>query len=213
VLSWWDYGYWITYIGHRIPVANPGQDPVAVKKVASFFTAQDEDLADSVAKESHSGYVIVDYQTATSKFWAIATWAGRETSEFFEIYYNRQGEQQLYIYPEFYRAMSTRLYCFDGNAVAEEKPFVISYVEQKDKNGTPFRIVLSETEFTTYEEAKTYIENQSEGNYAIVGKDILASPIPLEALKHYRLVYSTDDKVSISSSNQTAAIKVFERVE
>jgi len=213
VMAWWDYGYWITYIGHRIPNANPGQDPSAVKKVAAFFTAQDEDSADLIAQETGSGYVIMDYQTATSKFWAVATWVGKDPSEFFEIYYTQKGEQKLYIYPEYYRAFSTRLYSFDGKAVVEQKPLVISYIEQKDGNGNSFRIVLSETEFATYQEAQTHIASQTEGNYAIVGKDVLVSPVPLETLKHYRPVYNSEDMIAISSTNQTSAIKIFERID
>ncbi len=213
VMAWWDYGYWITYIGHRIPNANPGQDPGAVKKVAAFFTAQDEESADLIAKETYSEYVIVDYQTATSKFWAIATWVGKAPSEFFEIYYTQQGEQKLYIYPEYYRAFSTRLYNFEGRAIVEQKPLVISYVEQKDQNGTRFRIVLDETEFLTYDEAQAYISSQTSGNYAIVGNDVLISPVPLEALQHYRPVYSSEDMISLSSGNQTATIKIFERID
>jgi oligosaccharyl transferase (archaeosortase A-associated) len=213
VMAWWDYGYWITYMGHRIPNANPGQDPSAVKKVAAFFTAQDEDSADLIAQEVGSGYVIMDFQTATSKFWAVATWVGKDPSEFFEIYYTQQGEQKLYIYPEYYRAFSTRLYSFDGQAVVEQKPLVISYIEQKDRNGTPFRIVLSETEFATYQEAQAHIASQTEGNYVIVGNDVLISPVPLEALKHYRPVYNSEDMIAVSSTNQTAAIKIFERID
>jgi hypothetical protein len=170
-------------------------------------------LPDLIAQEVHSGYVIMDYQTATSKFWAVATWVGKDSSEFFEIYYTQQGEQKLYIYPEYYRAFSTRLYSFDGKTVVEQKPLVISYIEQKDQNGTRFRIVLSETEFSTYQEAQDHVASQTEGNYAIVGNDVLISPVPLEALQHYRPVYNSEDSIAVSSTNQTAAIKIFERID
>ena len=51
------------------------------------------------------------------------------------------------------------------------------------------------------------------GNFVIAGNDVLVSPVPLEALQHYRPVYETEEKVTVSSSAQTAEIKIFERVE
>jgi hypothetical protein len=45
----------------------------------------------------------------------------------------------------------------------------------------------------------------------IAGTDPLITPVPLEALQHYRPVYSSESLVSISSANQTAEIKIFER--
>ena len=42
VTAWWDYGYWITRIGHRIPTSNPGTGHIGE---AFIFTAQDESAA------------------------------------------------------------------------------------------------------------------------------------------------------------------------
>ncbi|GAH80553.1 unnamed protein product, partial [marine sediment metagenome] len=86
VLAWWDYGYWITRIAHRIPNANPSQDTRAVTSVASFFTAQDERSANEITQELGSAYIVIDYETAISKFWAIVLWAGKEQNEFIDIY-------------------------------------------------------------------------------------------------------------------------------
>ena len=85
VLAWWDYGYWITRIAHRIPSANPSQHPVAVANVARIFTSQDENSANEIVKEIGASYVILDYQTVTGKFHAVAAWAGSSLEEFFEI--------------------------------------------------------------------------------------------------------------------------------
>ncbi len=213
VAAWWDYGYWITYIGHRIPNANPGQDPTAVTRVASFLVAQDETSAEAIAAEMKSGYVIMDYQTAASKFWAVATWAGKSQNDFFEIYWNPQKNQQsLYIYPEYYRSLSTRLYSFDGQAVSGNSTLVVSYLVRTNPDGQSYREVVSEQQFATYDEASAYMAGQTSGNWVIAGSDPLISPVPLEALQHYRPVYSSDSLVSISSANETAEIKIFERI-
>ncbi len=212
VLAWWDYGYWITYIGHRIPNANPGQDPVAVKWVANFLVAQDEITGDNLANEMKSAYVIIDYQTATSKFWAVATWAGQSQSDYFEIFWDVQSNQQrLFIYPAYYQAMSTRLFSFNGTAQEGINPLVVEYVERTSK-GMTYKEVVNTKQFATYDEAVDFVSNQASGNFKIVGTSIAESPVPLAALENYRLVHSSEETIPISSSAQTAQIKIFERV-
>ena len=103
VMSWWDYGHWITMSGERIPNANPFQEGNIVSSL--FFTAQSEERADLLLEalpsvESGSElegmsndelrsvienqneqeryedtrYVVIDDQMAAGKFGAIATW-------------------------------------------------------------------------------------------------------------------------------------------
>jgi hypothetical protein len=173
-----------------------------VTKVATYFTAQDESSGDKIAQEVGTGYVVMDYETITSKFWAVATWAGKQPTDFFAVYWSPQdNSQHLYIYPEYYRSLAVRLYNFDGKAVTPTKSVVISYQDGE---------VLSEKEFSSYEEAEAYISSQKSGNYRIVGTDPMVSPVPLEELQHYKLVYSSQDLVAISDTGQIPAIKIFE---
>src|SRR5699024_8188875 len=88
VLSWWDYGHWITSLGHRIPVANPFQQHAS--KAANFLLARNESVAthrlpnESVANGSEgTRYVMVDWKMAWpgvpgrqlgSKFFAPVVW-------------------------------------------------------------------------------------------------------------------------------------------
>lgn len=124
VLSWWDYGYWITRISHRIPNVNPSQDAIMQNKVGNIFTAQNEIEADVLARTINSNYVVIDDQTALGKFWAVATWAGKSPSEFSEVFYLPQpgpnGQTQftpVQLYsPEYYRSFVIRLFNFDGKA-------------------------------------------------------------------------------------------------
>jgi hypothetical protein len=211
VLAWWDYGYWITRMAHRIPNANPSQDPTAVLRVATCFTAQDESPANKIAQELGTGYVIIDYETVGGKFWAVATWAGKQPTDFFGVYWLLQENQpKLFIYPEYYRSLAVRLYNFDGKAVKPEKTLVISYQVRVNPDGTSYGEVLSEKEFSSYEEAESYISSQKSGNYQIVGTDPMVSPVPLEELQHYKLVYSSKDSVAVSDVAQVPAVKIFE---
>lgn len=204
VMAWWDYGYWISRIGHRVPNTNPGQPPVPITNTARFFLSQDENSANEIIQEMGSLYIIIDYPTVTGKFWAIATWAGREKTEFFDIYLvpraNRLEPKLLY-YPEYYRSLVVRLYNFDGKAVTPEKTTVISY-QEVSREGETYKIITNWEEFDSYQAAEAYLLTQEVGNYKIVGTDPLVSPVPLEALKHYQLIHSSDD----------LSVKIFEYV-
>lgn len=124
VLSWWDYGYWITRIAHRMPTVNPSQDAVRQNKVGSIFVAQNESQADELVRSLGVKYVVIDDQTALGKFWAVATWANKSPDDYTEMYYlpQQSGTQtqfvpvQLY-YPAYYQSLVIRLFNFNGRAL------------------------------------------------------------------------------------------------
>ena len=213
VLAWWDYGYWITRIAHRLPNANPSQAPAPITKVASFLLSQDEDSAVEVRKELDASYVIIDYQTATGKFWAVVTWLGREPSEFIDIYHKIQGNKGIpviYFHPEYYRSLSVRLYNFDGKAVTPENTTVISYQEKVSQEGIRYKQIISEEKFDSYEKAEDYVLSQESGNYKIVGNNPFVSPVPLEALKQYQLIHSSQEAVASQDAGAIPEVKIFE---
>ena len=213
---WWDYGYWITRIAHRIPNANPSQSPVALPKVARIFTSQDENSANEIVKELGTAYVILDYQTVTGKFHAVAKWAGSSLEEFFEVYYLPQEGKLMPIqlfYPEYYRSLSTRLYNFDGKAVTAENTVVISYEEEVSREGEPYKQITSAEQFDSYEEAEAYILSQETANYKIVSNSAFISPVPLDALEHYRLIHGSDIRVILPEGGIVPVIKIFEYIE
>ncbi|MEE8471081.1 MAG: oligosaccharyl transferase, archaeosortase A system-associated, partial [Dehalococcoidia bacterium] len=172
VMSWWDYGYWITYIAHRIPNTMPGQ--ANTKMAGLFFTSTDESYANWILDRMDSKYVIIDGLMATLKFYAMATHAGIAQSEFFEVYYTRNQAGQLtpvsLFYPEYYQSMCSRLYNFggqrwdpfddwiedsydDSTGDYREKIQAISYVEMRDANGDIYKEISGVERFTTYEMA------------------------------------------------------------
>lgn len=216
VMAWWDYGYWITRIAHRLPNANPSQSPEPLTKVASFFTSQDESSANEIARELDSAYIIVDYETATGKFYAMVRWADKERSEFFDVYWVRQENQavpvQLY-HPAYYRSLSTRLYNFEGKAVTPGNTMVISYQERTDEKGTLYKAITGVEQFASYEEAEAYLLKQETDNYKIVGTNPFVSPVPLEALAHYRLIHSSDSSITVPDVGAVSEVKIFERID
>lgn len=226
ILAWWDYGYWISRIAHRLPNANPGQDSRAIKDVAAFFTAQDEETALEVAGRLHTGYVLIDYETAYvhpgtagGKFWAVITWSGQKVEDFYDLYLVNTGQEEnpwvirpLY-YPEYYRSMAVRMYNFDCQAVTPASILVIAWEERKDDSGNALKEVTKLDQFSSYEEAEAYIASQETGNYRIIGHDPLIPCTPIEALEHFKLEHGSEQGLSLGSDNATPEVKLFKYVE
>jgi len=211
VMAWWDYGFWITRIGHRLPVTNPGQPVEPTVSVAQFFLSQDEDSAREITEALNSPYLIIDYPTVTTKFWAIAAWAGKKDTGFYEPYYLPQKEDFVMLFqPEYYQSLAVRLYNFDGRAVTPEKTYVISFKESRNREGETYKQITSSKSFTSYEEAVTYLSQQESDNYQIVGISPFQSPVPLAAVKHYQMVYGSDIRVKNVGMEDLSAVKIFE---
>jgi len=208
VMSWWDYGYFIMQIAHRIPNANPTQ--ARAREAGEFFTAQNETSANVLADQFGSKYVMIDSAMATGKFYAMAEWAGKNLSQFYEYYYvqtEQGGQFTTLFYPAFYQSMTIRLYNFDGKAVtpATNSSIVISYEEQGASDGQKYKAITSGQAFATYEDAQAYLDSQTSGNYRIVGTSASNSPVPLEALTDYERVYPDPDATITSKT-----VKIFE---
>ena len=102
IMSWWDYGHWITAIAHRIPVANPFQQGIGnkynnVPGAAPFFTAFNESYASRIANKLGVKYVISDVEMATGKFYAMAVWAEGSLEKAGRTYFSGSG--LIYITP------------------------------------------------------------------------------------------------------------------
>jgi len=213
VLAWWDYGYWITRIAHRIPNANPSQNPIPITHTAQFFLSQDEDSAREIIQELGSAYVVIDYATMTTKFWAIAEYAGMDESQFYDVYYVPQEDKLVPVrlfYPEYYRLLSTRLYNFDGKAVTPEFSIVITYEDKVSNGGTPYKQITDAEPFPSYQEAVAYAASQQSANYRIVSPSQFISPVPLETVRDYKLVYSANSTLVETDAGMVPQVKIFE---
>ncbi|MFC2068061.1 oligosaccharyl transferase, archaeosortase A system-associated [Chloroflexota bacterium] len=213
VMSWWDYGHWITRIAHRIPVSNPFQS--GARATARFFTAQDENAANSIMNEVGAKYVIVD-STTVREFSNVASWVKSNHEKFYETFYLSQNGTlhpiRLY-YPEYYRAFAIRLYNFNGEQVTAQNAKVISYEPKTDRKGNAYKIITSSRDFPSYEEANNYVLDQKTENYSIVGEDQFISPVPLEALEQYQLVYDSRLRLMHSGARAVPKIRIFEFIQ
>jgi dolichyl-diphosphooligosaccharide--protein glycosyltransferase len=215
-MSWWDYGYSITYIAHRIPNANPSQS--GAPDAASFFTAQDEASGSQVLDRLGSKYVIIDYSMASAngKFYAMVVWAGKNQSQFFDVFY--QGTQAgtlqpvILYYPEYYQSMCSRLYLFAGKEWAPQQTLVVSWTEREltSTEGNTFKakVISDQKTFPTYDSAKAFVDAHQD--YRIVGTDPLVSPVPLEKLEHYTLIHQSPTAVATQQAENISYVEIFE---
>jgi len=197
VMSWWDYGYFIMQIGHRIPNANPGQ--AGATRAGQFFTAQNESSANESADRFGSKYVMIDYAMTTGKFYAMVEWADGSVADFYEYYYLPQqddGQLVALYYPAYYKSTVARLYNFDGKAVVPTESIVISYEGEVTSGEKKYKIITGVESFSTYEEAQAYVASQTSANYRIVGANPFDSPVPLEELNSYERIHSSGETTS-----------------
>ncbi|MFC1938175.1 hypothetical protein ACFLWH_00735 [Chloroflexota bacterium] len=209
VMSWADYGHWITTIARRIPNSSPLQ--AGLKPTGSFFTAQDEPSADEILDKLGSKYVIMDWSIALQRFGVLAVAAGKDPRDFSEVYYQRNQNGVFapvtVFYPEYYRSMYIRLYFFKGRAATpDESTLVISYRQ----HGNGLKEITSTQLFATYEEALDYMEGQSSPTSRIVGFDPSLSPVPLERLDHYSLVYQSPSTILQLADERISYVEIFE---
>jgi oligosaccharyl transferase (archaeosortase A-associated) len=215
VMSWWDYGYSITYIAHRIPNANPGRR--GYEDAASFFTAQDETSSQEVLDRLWSKYVIIDFDMAMGKFYAMVAWSGKNVEDFFDVYYWPQSgslvPQRLYL-PAYYRSMCSRLYNFGGEAWVPSESNVISWKLQDviDTEGNSLQVkVISDTKsFNSYKQAQEFLSTHTD--YIMVGKDPFVSPVPLDELDHYQLIHKSPTTTVTLGNDTISYVEIFEHL-
>lgn len=197
VLSWWDYGYWISYVSHRIPNANPSQ--MGAKDAGLFFTAGNEAEGNSVLDRLDSKYIIIDNSMATGKFYAMATWAGKSVADFMTLLYYQDDSGMLQpvmlFLPAYYQSMCSRLYNYDGKAVIPSQVLAV-WAQPQQVQGNTLMVIKDAKTYTTYSEAQAFV--QSNPSYFIAGQNPSQSPVPVEPLEFYSLVYSN------------SSIKIFE---
>jgi len=230
VMAWVDYGYWIARIAQRPVNLTPGPGGFYV---ARFFLSQDEESSQEVEWETSweqetipesslidklgARYIMLDEMTTTSKFWALVNWSKEENTKYFDNYLLPQEEGKFVgvtlFHPEYYRSLAVRLYNFDGKAVTPIETVVISYEEKPFQEGGTVKVVSSIEFFPSYEEANNYIASQKSGQFQVVGDSPYVSPVPLEELKHYQLIYHSPESTYQAGVGSVPSVKIFEYVK
>ena len=242
VMSWWDYGHYITTIGERIPNSNPFQAGVSGSYgAAQVLTATDENTV--VQKLDHLGtkYVMTDYQMAGSKFGAMAIWANTElqTSPFYTHLLQQTSADGYSVVTaqskNYYNTLTVRLQNFDGSYTEAGSVYLVL---TDTSAGYDYPVITYTKSYANADEAwkaaneyNAQSANTASGKYAYVisiprQNDISSYFAPnadIPALKHFRLVHESSTYVvpvdsytiGVTDANGggTAWVKTFEYVE
>ncbi len=209
VMSWWDYGHWITFIAQRIPNTNPFQDNV--RRASGFFLATAEEKADAALASAGSRYVVTDGRMAAEGFPAIAYWqdATAGTDPYATALLVSVGENTYSIEPfykeAYYETMAVRLQALDGTGVEPEKALYVEY-DTASVPETGYARLTGSREMSPAEAQAAVDAYAGPGKAAVFGSDAATPPGTVPALRHYRLVYE-------SSPDAETSVKVFEFVE
>jgi len=230
VMSWWDYGHIIETIGERLPNANPFQEGIGsvtkgVPGSSPFFLAENESQAEKVLANLDTGrspymntkYVMIDWEMATGKFYAMTAWSGIPITRYYGVFYQPQGDQLVPVSvfrDPFFETMTARLFFFDGSETPVTDAIGIAY-KIYEQDGMRFP-VIAETPLISknYSELINYVnESQNKGYLSeIVSKRAYTSmttSVPLEALQHFRLVHESETVVTNDGQKD---VKTFENV-
>lgn len=231
VLSWWDYGHYITTIGKRIPNSNPFQAGVVGEYgVAAVLTSTNESAIAEKLDYLGTKYVMTDYLMANGIFGAMAIWNDTvlQTAPYYYTFLQK-GTDGTYSYvsagtPAFFNTLTVRLQNFDGSMTNSGSVYVV-ITDSSAGYGAP--VVASTKAYAEADEAwaaaENYNANAAGGKHAYVisaPTDLTNYNLPsvdVPALQHFRLVYESPTYVVggyITGANEggTAYVKTFEYV-
>lgn len=201
VMSWWDYGHWISVTGERIPVANPFQQHA--NEAAQYLLAEDAESAEREVSEMSDEtndirYVAIDWKMVSpySKFTAPVVFHDTfQPTDMYERYFIRQNGQlrlaTLQPSQPYYDTLMVKLYKSHGSRM-ETGPYVINYEIEQTTSGQTVRLLDGQQPikvFNSTEDAKSYADDRPTSAFGGVGTN---PSEPVEALEHYRLVKSSD---------------------
>ncbi|MDD1778333.1 MAG: oligosaccharyl transferase, archaeosortase A system-associated, partial [Candidatus Helarchaeota archaeon] len=219
ILSSWDYGHWITFLGKRIPVTNPFQDNIRASY--TFFFTESEETANRIADSLGIRYVIVDWKMADTKFQPTIPLYNKSLKDhyYFESYLIPELSGTSWpttitlVNQPYYFTMISRLYNSDGSLATPGK---VIYVEYSPSSATQAIPVISKLEQMDYDTAleRLLLFNAINGNIATIHGFQLNSPTEeVGALRHYRLVSESTGQDQGMAPNFTNSVKMFEYVK
>lgn len=106
VLSWWDFGNWITRVGHRAPCSNPMAQRLDIQW--DVFLAESEEEANTYLENIE--YIMVDEDMVTIKFYAIVRLSSRDVGPDSHIFLFSLWEETTTTWEKIYQAGTVRIY-------------------------------------------------------------------------------------------------------
>ena len=197
VMNWWDYGYWISRVGHRVPVSNPKQS--GLQAALDFYLSEDAGAAAAAMARAGARYVMVDAMMQISTgtrleepgfFSGMLVAGGRSRRKYCEglLPPGDSRTPALYCYPDYYKTAAIQLYAFGGKPVEPDIVWVIDV--EASKGGLPGR-VRNEWSFPSYGEAVKFSELRPAGQLRIASKNPRQTCVPLPGLPEFVPAYQS----------------------
>ncbi|MFQ6056951.1 MAG: PQQ-binding-like beta-propeller repeat protein, partial [Methanosarcinales archaeon] len=128
VMSWWDYGNWIVYVGNRPAVSNNFQ--VGINDAAQFFTSEGLN-GTAILDKRKVRYIIVDaamgygyHDRLGGKYYSIVKIAGKNISDYYYSFFMPTPHgtatvvyiKKLLLNYKYYNTTYAKLYYFDASS-------------------------------------------------------------------------------------------------
>jgi hypothetical protein len=210
VAAWWEYGYWIEYLAHRIPTTNGTQ--IQSPEVARAFIDPDSNEAVSSLEKLGARYVMVDpslpifswSEGARIEQMVAIAGADRRSYVRFLVDLEHHALTPVPIFmPDYYRALAIHLYLHNGEAVTGWHPWLF---EAASANPDGF---TWSSRFPSEQAAREYMAANPSRRLFLGCDDMGQSCVDLTAIAGVRQVYSSDPS-PISHETTIRAVKVFE---
>ncbi len=202
VMAWWDYGYWITNIGRRIPVANPTQK--GADAAARFFLSQSEDEAAAILERWNSRYVVVDAHLVQigdrhhgygiyQAFFAYDHDARSDDYFFVATEKDESGKliPSIFFRPAYFKSMAVRLFLSGGLPTAETAQPAVIFYEQKSSLPGAAPEVTSIQHYADISEAKAVAAQCAPNRCLLASDNPTQSLEPYEGMKRFTRVFAS----------------------
>jgi asparagine N-glycosylation enzyme membrane subunit Stt3 len=219
VAIWWDYGYELEQVAHRIPMSNGTQSGAI--EMARFYVETIPEAAVAWLRQTGARYVTVDPLGPLfagqnhSRFPAQVNLLGRQLDTYYQTLYERDEDGNflpvpVYL-PTYYQTMIARLYLADGAAVAGANPWVFETAATTAPNGKTVELIVSKHQFSTQNEVASFVGERPSARLIVGCLDPSTSCVPLPAVKGLKRVF-TSDPLPLSRDRLVRAVKIYEVV-
>ena len=220
VAIWWDFGYELEQLAHRIPMSNGTQEGAG--QMARFYTETIPEAAVGWLRRSGARYVVVDPQgpmfagESHSRFPVQVRMLGRNLDTYLQTLFQRDPEgkmKSMPVYlPTYYQTMVSRLYLADGEAVAGTGPWVFETEPTKEPNGKTVELIVTSRHLASEAEVTDYREQRPFARVTVGCLDPVKSCFTLPAVKGLQRVFSSD-LLPLSPNRVVHAVKIFQVME
>ncbi len=218
VMAWWDYGYWIMGIAHRVPVANPTQSGAV--DAAAALLAQNEADAAAVLEKFHSRYVVVDShmpmladdENAGGKYPGLFSWNHDYSIDDFILTVRQRNANggmstRLLYLPAYFRSLLVRLWVYGGAGVEKPRGSAIAYLRGSGAN----RELVELREYPSEEEAIAAERSCRLDGCVLVSTNSMTSCVKLEPLARFHPVFNSGSEIARNSDMVARkAVQIYE---